>query len=68
MIQSDELQTIEHTKCKPCFVAVAVCAEHRKILGVEVSSMPETGHLATISRRKYGYRPFPSTKRIKAAI
>lgn len=56
-IQFDELQTIEHTKCKPLSVAVAVSVEDRKILGVEVSSMPATGYLAAISRRKYGKRP-----------
>ena len=55
-IQFDELQTIEHTKCKPLSVAVAVCVEDRKILGVDVSSMPATGYLAAISRRKYGKR------------
>ena len=64
-IQFDELQTIEHTKCKPLSIAVAVCAEHRKILGVEVSSMPATGRLAAISRRKYGYRPDHRRKGLK---
>lgn len=56
-VQFDELQTIEHTKCKPLSVAVAVCEETRKILGFEVSTMPATGHLAKLSRKKYGYRP-----------
>ena len=56
-IQFDELQTLEHSKCKPLSVAVAVSVEDRKILGVEVSSMPATGYLAAISRRKYGKRP-----------
>ena len=56
-IQFDELQTIEHTKCKPLSVAMAVSKNERKILGFRVSSMPATGHLATISRKKYGPRP-----------
>ena len=56
-IQFDELQTIEHSKCKPLSVAVAVSVSDRKILGMEVSSMPATGHLAKFSRRKYGRRP-----------
>ena len=56
-IQFDELQTIEHTKCKPLSVAMAVSKNERKILGFKVSSMPATGHLATISRKKYGVRP-----------
>ena len=55
-IQFDELQTIELTKCKPLSVAMAVSEDGRKILGFEVSSMPATGHLATISRKKYGIR------------
>ena len=56
-IQFDELQTIEHTKCKPLANAVAVNSETREILGFEVSSMPATGHLSKISRQKYDYRP-----------
>ena len=48
-IQFDELQTIEHTKCKPLANAVAVNSETREILGFEVSSMPATGHLSKIS-------------------
>lgn len=56
-VQFDELQTIEHTKCKPLSVAVAVAKKERKILGFHVSKMPATGHLANISRKKYGKRP-----------
>ena len=56
-IQFDELQTIEHTKCKPLSVAMAVSKNDRKILGFQVSRMPATGHLAAISRKKYGFRP-----------
>ena len=56
-IQFDELQTIEHTKCKPLAVAVAVTEKTRKILAISVSSMPATGHLSRIAIKKYGYRP-----------
>jgi len=56
LIQFDELQTIEHTKCKPLSVAMAVSVKDRKILGVSVAKMPATGHLAKISRKKYGFR------------
>jgi len=56
-VQFDELQTIEHTKCKPISVAMAVSADDRRILGFRVSKMPATGHLAEISRKKYGKRP-----------
>ena len=54
--QFDDLQTIEHTKCKPLSVTMAVETQTRRILGFEVSKMPATGHLAKISRRKYGKR------------
>ena len=56
-IQFDELQTIEHTKCKPLSIAMAVSVSKRKILGFQVSTMPATGYLAKISRKKYGVRP-----------
>ena len=56
-LQLDELQTIEHTKCKPLSVAVVVNPDTRHILGVNVSTMPATGKLAKLSRQKYGYRP-----------
>jgi hypothetical protein len=54
--QFDDLQTIEHSKCKPLSVTLAVETHGRKILGFEVSKMPATGHLAKIARRKYGKR------------
>ena len=56
-IQFDELQTIEHTKCKPLSIAVAVAEKSRKIIGFSVSSMPATGHLAKVAYKKYGFRP-----------
>ena len=65
-IQFDELQTIEHTKCKPLSVAMAVSKKERKILGFEVSIMPATGHLAKISRKKYGKRPDNRRKGMRA--
>jgi hypothetical protein len=55
-IQFDDLETSEHTKCKPLSVSLAVEPKTRKILSFKVSSMPARGHLAEISRRKYGRR------------
>jgi hypothetical protein len=55
-LQFDDLETSEHTKCKPLSVALAVEPKSRKILGFSVSRMPAKGHLAAISRRKYGPR------------
>jgi transposase-like protein len=56
-IQFDDLETHEHTKCKPLSVALAVDAKTRKILGFQVSRMPAKGRLSKISLKKYGPRP-----------
>ncbi len=55
-VQFDDLETSEHTKCKPLSVALAVEPKSRKILGFQVSSMPAKGHLAAIALKKYGPR------------
>ena len=62
-IQFDDLETSEHTKCKPLSVALAIDAKSRKILAFTVASMPAKGHLAEISRKKYGYRKDERHKR-----
>ena len=56
VVQFDDLETSEHTKCKPLSVALAVEPKSRKILGFQVSSMPAKGHLSRIAYRKYGRR------------
>ena len=55
--QFDELETFEHTKCKPLSVIVAVDRKTRLVLGYRVASMPAKGPLAALARKKYGYRP-----------
>lgn len=55
-MQFDDLITIEHTKLKPLSVTIAIDASRRFVLGTEVSQIPAFGHLAKISRKKYGYR------------
>jgi len=55
-VEFDDLETFEHTKCKPLSITLAVETKSRRILGFEVSSMPSNGPLAAFSRRKYGYR------------
>ena len=55
-MQFDDLETFEHTKCKPISVTIAVEAKTRKILGIEVSQMPCRGPLAKKSRAKYEKR------------
>jgi len=55
-IEFDDLETFEHTKCKPLSVTLAVEAQTRRILGFAVSRMPAKGTLAHIARKKYGPR------------
>lgn len=52
----DELETFEHTKCKPLAVAAVVQETTRLILDVQVSSAPAKGRLAKVSLKRYGKR------------
>ena len=56
LCQFDDLETAEHTKCKPLSVALAVDPSNRKILGFRVSQMPAKGLLTKIAFKKYGPR------------
>jgi hypothetical protein len=55
-LQFDDLITIEHTKLKPLTVSIAVDVNTRSILGAQVGVIGAFGHLAELSRRKYGKR------------
>jgi len=63
-IQFDEMESIERSKCLPVSIPLVVETKTNLILGFRVCSMPAKGHLAEISRRKYGYR---SDERAQAA-
>ena len=52
----DEMETFEHTKCKPVSIALAVEDKLGAILSIETAEMPANGRLAEISRKKYGIR------------
>ncbi len=56
LVQFDDLETAEHTKCKPLSVALAVDPATRKILSFTVSRMPAKGWLARTAIKKYGPR------------
>ena len=56
IIEFDDLETFEHTKCKPLSITLAVEYPTRRILGFRVSRMPAKGHLSEIARKKYGFR------------
>jgi transposase-like protein len=55
-VQFDDLITSIHTKLKPLAISVVIDAKNRLILGAKVSEIPAFGHLAGISRKKYGKR------------
>ena len=55
-VQFDDLITTEKTKLKPVSVSLATDANSRLILGAKVSQIPAFGHLARLSRSKYGSR------------
>lgn len=55
-IQFDEMESHEHSKCLPVSIPLVVENKTNFILGFRVCSMPAKGHLAFISRAKYGYR------------
>lgn len=68
-IEFDDLETFEHTKCKPISVTLMVEYKSRRILGFEVAQMPAKGRLAPIALKKYGlradHRPFARKKLLK---
>jgi transposase-like protein len=56
LVQFDDMEAFEHTKCKPLSIAVAVDQPTRRILSIQVSQMPAKGLLAAPARKKYGRR------------
>jgi transposase-like protein len=55
VVEFDDLETFEHTKCKPLSVTLAVESPSRRILGFAVSEMKAKG-LLTKKAKKYGPR------------
>ncbi len=55
-IHFDDLETAEHTKCKPLSVTLAVRNKSREILDFQVRRMPAKGTLSKIAQKKYGKR------------
>lgn len=54
--QIDEMISFEHTKCKPVTIPIAIESGTRKILSLSVGTIAAFGHLAKISKARYGYR------------
>lgn len=55
-LQFDDMETFEHTKCKPISITLAVEKGTRLIVGFEVAPMPAKGHLVKKAIKKYGPR------------
>lgn len=55
-IQFDDMETAEHSKCKPLSITLAVHAKTREILDFQVKQMPAKGLLSRIAKQKYGPR------------
>jgi transposase-like protein len=64
----DEMETFEHTKCKPISIFLAVEEKTRKILDVDVAPMPAKGKLSAVSRHKYGIRPDGRRKMLESSL
>ena len=57
LVEFDDLETFEHSKCKPLSVTLAVEGKTRRVLGFSVSRMPSKGLLVRKALKKYGLRP-----------
>ena len=55
VIEFDDMETFEHTRCKPLSITLAVQKQTERILGFEISSMAAKGLLVERAR-KYGLR------------
>jgi len=56
IVEFDDQETSEHTKCKPLSITLAVESKTRRILGFEVSQFQAKGHLTRTALKKYGPR------------
>ena len=52
----DDMETFEHSKCKPVSITVAVEDKTRFIIAARASQMSAKGRLAKIALKRYGYR------------
>ena len=52
----DEMESFEHSKLKPLTIPLAVEKKTRVILALNVGIIAAKGHLAHLSKKKYGYR------------
>lgn len=56
VVEFDDMETFEHTKCKPLSITLAVEKDSRRILGFQVARMAAKGLLTHKAKKKYGHR------------
>lgn len=52
----DDMETFEHSKCKPVSIAIAVEEGTRYLIAAAAAPMPAKGRLTHIARKRYGIR------------
>jgi len=52
----DDMETFEHTKCKPISVSLAVAASSRQVIAISAAEMPAKSTLAKRAVKRYGPR------------
>lgn len=60
----DEMESFEHSKCKPTTMPIAVEEGSRIILALGVGKIAAKGHLSKIAKKKYGYRKCERDKKL----
>ena len=68
VVQIDEMESFEHSKCKPVTMPIVVEEKTRKILCLRVGQIAAKGHLAAISRKKYGPRSCERKRCLKEVL
>jgi len=60
----DEMETFEHTKCKPVTIPLAVDPSNRKILALATGKIPAKGLLVATALKRYGPRECQRTEKL----
>ncbi len=64
----DDMETFEHSKCKPISITLAVAASTRQIVAVKASEMPAKGLVSKIAKKRYGPRKDNRSKALKKVL
>ncbi|MBM4253319.1 MAG: IS1 family transposase [Deltaproteobacteria bacterium] len=64
----DEMETFEHSKCKPVSIALAVSASTRQVLAVSAAQMPANGLLKDVALKRYGPRKDHRRESLEAVL